>query len=166
MHLLAFQVNCLFFSKEDFSGQNPSISEHSGNSSAINLCLLLTVPHSAHQLGFWLQTQVDPCADFWNFLCITPSSLVYFRSLLEFFLLAPQSEKCLQAESQGNCRSHFISFSPLRDDSPILFVVQCRKTVVSYILFYVLAVYCGMESSFLLNPSWPLKILSCFYLLR
>lgn len=42
--------------------------------------------------------------------------------------------KVPQAESQSELGGHFICFFSFKDHSPVLFGVQCLKTVASYIL--------------------------------
>lgn len=48
---------------------------------------------------------------------------------------------CLRTMSWGNCRPNFICFSSLRDHSPILPVVHCLKTIISYNWSSFLTVY-------------------------
>lgn len=166
MNLLGFPVNCPFFNKEDF-WIDFSMSQHSENCWAYRFLFIFCLVTSwsfilQAWLSVWPQTQVDPCADFWNFLCKTPTSL------REFFLAASQSEKCLKAESQGSCRSH--SFPSSLSEIAVLYILltgQCLKAGVSHFVFGVWAVYCGVGGSFLLTPSWLLEIRSLsFYLLR
>lgn len=63
---------------------------------------------------------------------------------LGFPLPAPQAGKCLQAEMQAIIGLTSFVFSSLMDHIPVLPVVQCLETPVSYILSSFLIVYSGM----------------------
>ena len=121
MNILGFQVNCLFFNKEDSSGQNVNISQHSGNCSAYRFLFILCLTSWSFILRAWLsvwpQTQVDPCANFWSFLCITLTSLV--TSLLEFFLPASQSERTSRQKARAGVG--LTSFPSHLSEIPVLY---------------------------------------------
>lgn len=60
--------------------------------------------------------------------------------------------KMPQAESQGELGGHFICFFSFKDHSPVLFGVQCLKTVALYILSKF-RVICLRVSWYVLLPS-------------
>lgn len=57
-------------------------------------------------------------------------------------------------QNRGNCRAHLISLPSLREDSPVLSVVQWLKTVVSCILSGFLVIDGEREIPGAVNPSW------------
>lgn len=73
---------------------------------------------------------------------------------LGFLLPVPVSRKYLKAESQGDRWASRQCFPSLRGHSPVLPVVHCLKTVVSYIFSSFLTVYSRKASPVPITISW------------
>lgn len=78
---------------------------------------------------FFLSSTILCCTDLSHFTC----TLMSVPKLIGVATLCTMVDNCALEAYQGSCGDHFMNFASLRDPGLVRSLVQCLKTIASYI---------------------------------